>query len=180
MALAALGGEHWGRPYFKVKLPTPTPHGSGRFPVIHSTLVSATGVSPLFGDPIEVRFLDTVLGPKGMFQYIYNVQPKKRPEFARGSHYDFHYSDQWTLAEWHADFVAQSYQLFINGQPIPGASFTNGPNHFEKSEIPPVLQSLSFGWNNYKPAGEGFTAWIDDIALAKDRIGERGLATHGK
>lgn len=174
--VSALGGEHWGRLYFKVKLPTPTPHGSGKFPVIHSTLVSATGISPLFNDPIEVRFLDTILGPKGMTQYIYNVQPKKRPEFARGSHYDYHYSDQWTLAEWHVDYATQTYQLFIDGQLIPRASFSNGAGHFEKSEIPAALQSLSFGWNNYQSAGEGFTAWIDDIALGKDRIGQRGLA----
>lgn len=83
--VAALGGEHWGRLYYKVKLPVPKPQGTGKFPVIHSTLVSATGISPLFNDPIEVRFLDTVLGPKGAFQYIYNVQPKKRPEFAKGT-----------------------------------------------------------------------------------------------
>lgn len=173
--VAALGGEHWGRLYFKVKLPAPTPRGTGRFPVIHSTLVGGSAISPLFNDPIEVRVLDTVLGPKGTFQYIYNVQPKKRPEFAHGSHYDYHYSDQWTLAEWHIDFATQSYELFINGQPIPGASFSKGAGNFEKSEIPQVFQSLSFGWNNYQPAGEGFTAWIDDIALGKDRIGERGL-----
>lgn len=177
---AALGSEHWGRLYFKVKLPTPQPQGSGKFPVIHSTLVSGLATSPLFKDPIEVRVLDTILGPKGTFGYIYNVQPKKRPEFARGSHYDYHYSDQWTLAEWHIDFATQTYELFINGQRIPGASFTNGAGKFEKSEIPQVFQSLSFGWNNYQPAGEGFTAWIDDIALGKDRIGDRGIALDAK
>lgn len=173
--VAALGGEHWGRLYFKVKLPTPTPQGSGKFPVIHSTLVAGTATSPQFDDPIEVRVVDTILGPNGTFGYIYNVQPKRRPEFARGSHYDYHYTDQWTLAEWHIDFATQTYELFIDGQRIPGASFTKGAGKFEKSEIPQVFQSLSFGWNNYQPAGEGFTAWIDDIALGKDRIGERGI-----
>ena len=142
--------------------------------------ISATGISPLFNEPIEVRFLDTVLGPKGTFQYIYNVQPKKRPEFAKGSHYDYHYSDEWTLAEWHVDFATQTYELFINGHPIKDASFTKGAGNFEKSEIPQALQSISFGWNNYQPAGEGFTAWIDDIALGKDRIGERGLVAEPK
>ena len=28
---------------------------------------------------------------------------------------------------------------------------------------------------HYQAAGEGFTAWIDDIALCKERIGLRGL-----
>lgn len=51
--LNALGSEHWGRLYFKLKLPAPQPQGSGKFPVIHSTLVSGTALSPLFKDPIE-------------------------------------------------------------------------------------------------------------------------------
>ena len=34
---------------------------------------------------------------------------------------------------------------------------------------------LSFGFTNYQQAGKGFTVWIDDIALAKDRVGTRGL-----
>src|SRR4051812_5697249 len=34
--MAALGGEHWGRLYFKVQLPVPVPKGEGKFPVIHS------------------------------------------------------------------------------------------------------------------------------------------------
>src|SRR3954469_12258548 len=37
-AITALGGTHWGRLYFKVQLPVPTPEGAGKFPVIHSTL----------------------------------------------------------------------------------------------------------------------------------------------
>jgi hypothetical protein len=63
--LKTLGGEHWGRLYFKVKLPAPEPQGTGKFPVIHSTLVAGSAQSPQFKDPIEVRVLDTVLGPKG-------------------------------------------------------------------------------------------------------------------
>src|SRR4051812_46278223 len=104
-AVAALGGQHWGRLYFKVQLPVPTPEGSGKFPVIHSTLVAGSAQSPLEKDPIEVRVLDTVMGPKCDFQYIYNVQPRKRPEFAKGGKYTNHYSDDWTLAEWYVDYA---------------------------------------------------------------------------
>lgn len=174
--LNALAGEHWGRLYFKVKLPVPQPQGTGKFPVIHCTLVSGTAVSPLFKDTIEVRLLGMVLGPKGTFQYLYNVQPPKRPEFGKGTKYNYQYTDQWTLAEWHVDYATQTFQLFINGEEIKDASFTKGAGNFEKAEIPQVFQTLSFGWTNYQPAGEGFTAWIDDLALGKDRIGDRGLA----
>ena len=42
--MAALGGDHWGRLYFKVQLPVPVPKGEGKFPVIHST--PAPGAAP--------------------------------------------------------------------------------------------------------------------------------------
>jgi len=178
--LKALGGQHWGRLYFKVQLPTPTPQGDGKFPVIHSTLVAGSAQSPSAKDPIEVRVLDTVMGPKGTFQYLYNVQPRKRPEFGKGGGYTNKYTDEWTLAEWHVDHATQTYRLFVNGAEVKDVSFSNGAGKFEKSEIPEVFESLSFGWNNYQNAGKGFVAWIDDIALAKDRIGDRGLAQPAK
>lgn len=174
-ALTTLGGQHWGRLYFKVKLPVPEPQGTGKFPVIHSSLVAGSAQSPQFKDPIEVRLLDTVLGPKGMFQYLYNVQPRKRPEFAKGSAYNYRYTDEWTLAEWYVDHATQTYRLFIDGEEVKGASFSKGAGQFEKAEVPEVFESLSFGWNNYQPAGKGFVAWIDDIALSKERIGNLGL-----
>ncbi len=173
--LAALGGEFWGRLYFKVRLPAPQPQGSGRFPVIHSTLVAGSAQSPRFKDAIEVRMLDTVLGPKGAFQYIYNVQPKKRPEFGKGSGYNYKYSEDWTLAEWYVDSATQTYRLFINGEEIKDVSFSKGAANYEKAEIPNVFESLSFGWNNYQKADPGFVAWIDDIALSKERIGDREI-----
>jgi hypothetical protein len=178
--LTKLGGTFWGRLYFKVKLPTPTPQGTGNFPVIHSTLVAGSATSPLAKDPIEVRMVDTVMGPKGTYQYIYNVQPRKRDEFGKGSKYDYHYTDQWTLAEWYVDSATQTYRLFINGQEIKDVSFSKGKGNFEKAEIPEVFESLSFGWNNYQKAEGGFVAWIDDIALSKDRIGDRGIEKTAK
>lgn len=180
--MAALGGEHWGRLYFKVQIPVPVPKGEGKFPVIHSTIVSGKAQSPQFKDAIEVRVLDTVMGPNnGAFQWIYNVQPSKRPEFANGSKYDYHYTDDWTLAEWHIDFATQSYTLYINGTEIPGASMNKGAGNFEKCEIPELFESLSFGWNNYQKAEPtGFVAWIDDVALSKQRISDRGLPPPSK
>ena len=173
--LTELGGQHWGRLYYKVQLPTPEPQGAGNFPVIHSTLVAGSAMSPLFKDPIEVRVLDTVLGPKGTHQFIYNVQPSKRGEFGKGGSYTNKYSDEWTLAEWSIDYATQSYHLYINGKEIKDVAVNKGAGNFDKAEIPEVFQSLSFGWYNYQQAGTGFTAWIDDIALSKERIGTRGL-----
>jgi hypothetical protein len=175
-AVTALGGEHWGRLYFKVKMPAPLPNDPAKkFAVIHSTLVAGAAQSPQFKDPIEVRVLDTMIESKGMMEYIYNVQPKKRPEFANGSGWKYKYTDEWTLAEWHVDSATQTYRLYINGEEIKGASFSKGAGNYEKAEVPEVFQSLSFGWNNYQKAEPGFVAWIDDIALSKERIGDRGI-----
>lgn len=177
--IAALGGEHWGRLYFKVQLPTAAPviPEGKKFAVIHSTIVSGKATSPLFNDPIEVRPLDTVLGPNGQFQWIYNVQPQKRPEFATGSKYRFTYTSEWTLAEWHLDHATQTYECFINDEEVKEITLRKGAGKFEGAEIPAVFDSLSFGWNNYQPAEPGFVVWIDDIAVARTRLGALAGAT---
>jgi hypothetical protein len=170
--LAQLGGTHWGRLYFKVQLPAPE-CASG---VIHSTIVSAVGKSPLHDDEIEFRPLDTILGTKGTYSYIYNVQPhSKRPEFAKGSESKWKFTDQWTLAEWYVDHATQTYRLWINAQEVKDVAFMKGPKNYEGSEIPAAIESITFGWWNYQQAGKGFTAWIDDIALSKERLGVRGI-----
>ena len=171
-ALAQLGGAHWGRLYFKVQLPAPECEKG----VIHSTIVSAVGKSPLHQDEIEFRPLDTILGTQGTYSYIYNVQPhSKRPEFAKGSASKWKFTDQWTLAEWYVDHATQTYRLWINAEEVKDVAFMKGPKNYEGSEIPAVMESITFGWWNYQEAGKGFTAWIDDIALSKDRLGIRGI-----
>jgi hypothetical protein len=171
--LTKLGGQFWGRLYYRVQLPHPLPDPNSNNPVIHSTFVAGSAVSPQFNDQIEVRMLDTVMNKAGAHQYIYNVQPKSRPEFGKGSGYRYHYTNDWTLAEWSVDNTTQSYHLYINGQEVPDVARTNGATNFTRVELPEVFTSLSFGLYNYQPAGEGFVVWIDDIALGKERIGPR-------
>lgn len=171
----ALGSEHWGRLYYKMKLPTPLPvpppgKTSGG---IHSTIVSANAISPLANDKIEVRLAGTGTDMTGSFKYLYNVQTRQgRGEFGRSSKEKFQYSDQWTLIEWHADYNTQTYQFFLNGKEIPELSIHAGAGQYEKVEIPKNFDDMAIGWLNYQPAsGEGFTVWIDDLVLAKKQIG---------
>ena len=174
--ITALGGAHWGRLYFKVMLPSPmpVPQEGKKAATIHATLVSGKATSPLANDAIEVRPLGVQLFTNGLFKYLYNVQPKSRPEFAISGKVKFKFSDEWTLAEWYVDSATQTYKLFINGEPQPEVELSNGAGKFEKSEIPTVFESLTFGWYNYQPASDpGFTIWIDDIAVGKNRIGDR-------
>lgn len=176
--LAKLGGQFWGRLYYRVQQPYPLPDPNSANPVIHSTFVAGSAISPQFNDAIEVRMLDTVENKAGAHQYIYNVQPRHRGEFGKGSPYLYHYTNAWTLAEWSVNYDTQSYHLYINGREIPGVALDRGPANYARVELPKEFTSLSFGLYNYQSAGTGFVVWIDDIALGKERIGP--IAPAGK
>jgi hypothetical protein len=168
--VAALGGEHWGRLYFKMKTPTPMPTGK----LIHITLVDGQATSPLANDQIDVRLATLLFYPTGEFKYFYNVQPPRggRPEFGPKSDIPQKFTDEWTLLEWHADNATQTYQFFVNGKEIPDIGQHKGAGNYEGLEIPTVFKTLSFGFTNYQPATDnGFTVWVDDIAVGKNRLG---------
>ena len=168
--VAALGGEHWGRMYFKVKTPTPMPTGK----LIHATFVAGKAISPLAKDEIDVRLATLLFYPTGEFKYFYNVQPPRggRPEFGPKSATMQKFSDEWTLLEWHVDAATQTYAFFVNGKEVADIGQHKGAGNYEGIEIPDAFETLSIGFTNYQPAtDEGFTVWIDDIAVGKDRLG---------
>lgn len=167
--VAALGGEHWGRMYFKVKTPTPMPTGR----LIHATFVDGKGISPLANDLIDVRLATLLFYPNGDYGWFYNVQPPNgRKEFGPKSATMHKFNDEWTLLEWHADAATQTYQFFVNGKEVTDIGQHKGAGNYEGIEIPAAFQTLSIGFTNYQPAtGEGFTVWIDDIAVGKERLG---------
>jgi hypothetical protein len=172
--VAALGGEHWGRLYYKVKTPTPLPVvPEGKTSAsIHTTLVAGKCTSPLANDPIEVRLVGLSVNGTGAFKYLYNVQPKQRKEFGVGAKTTNPFNDEWTLLEWHADTATQTYQFFVNGQEVTDIALHKGARQFEGAEIPAKFDTYSIGWTNYQAATDpGFTVWIDDIALGKKRLG---------
>jgi hypothetical protein len=172
--VAALGGEHWGRLYYKVKTPTPLPLvPEGKTTAsIHTTFVAGKTTSPLANDPIELRLMGISINGTGAYKYLYNVQPKQRKEFGVGEKTARQFNDEWTLAEWHVDNATQTYQFFVNGQEITDIALHKGAGQFEGVELPTAFQTYSIGWTNYQAAtGEGFTVWIDDIALGKKRLG---------
>ncbi len=172
--LAALGGQFWGRFYFKVKLPSPLPlvPDGKKTASIHTTFVSGKASSPLFNDPIEVRLMGCSTNMTGTYAWMYNVQTAKRGEFGAGAKTRSKYSDEWTLAEWSVDNATQSYHFYINSQEVTDIAVSKGAGKFEGAELPAAYESLSFGWVNYQAAaGEGFTVWIDDLALSKSRVG---------
>jgi hypothetical protein len=164
---------HWGRVRYKVKLPVPDAF-------VHSTIVTFSGKSP---KPdmlnLEVRVVDTVKESKegwnndgngSHYQVLYNVQPQGRDEFGHGSSYNWKFDDQWHCAEWYIDSAQQAYKFFLDGIEIKEVEFSNGAGKYDDSEVPKQWDEIRLGWNNYQSAPPGFTAWIDDFALATQRI----------
>lgn len=173
--VAAFGGEHWGRLYFKVDQPVPTlpdPTEGRKVSSVHITFVSGKATSPQFEDPIEPRLMGASFNGAGAVSYLYNVQTAKRGEFGLSTKPRFRFTAEWSLAEWHVDHATQTYQFFLNGEEIKEVGVATGAGKFEKSEIPAAFQSLSFGFINYQPTQTpGFTVWIDDLALGRTRVG---------
>jgi hypothetical protein len=164
---SALGGVHWGRIHYKVKLPVPDAF-------VHSTLVALTGDGPTRGAS-EFRFIDTVkqaidtpdVGSRHNF--LFNVQPQNSDEFGRETSYDYIFDDQWHCVEYHVDSANQSYAFYYEGEEV--LSFEDGAGNYDQSDLPDQYDELRVGWNNYQEAPPGFTAWMDDIAFDTERIG---------
>jgi len=163
----SFGSKHWGRIFYKLKLPVPDAF-------VHSTLVALSGSGPTIG-AAEYRVVDTVkqaidtsdVGSR--YQFLYNVQPQNSAEFGEGTSYDRAFDGAWHCAEWYIDASDQSYSLYWDG--AQQISFTKGAGSFAGSEIPTEFSELRIGLNNYQAAPPGFTVWIDDVAVAHSRIG---------
>jgi hypothetical protein len=167
----AFGGAHFGRVFYRVNVPAPVPQSGA---VIHSTLVAFGGTSPTGGGNTEWRTLDTVEDSNGMHQFIYNVQPTGA-EFGKGSPYNWKYDGMWHCGEWYIDAATQTYRFYIDGSEVTQITISNGAGNFgsgeNRSDIPTSFSELRVGWVNYQSAGAGFTAWIDDVAIASSRVG---------
>jgi hypothetical protein len=161
---AALGGQHWGRVYYRVQLPTPEAF-------VHSTLVAFGGEGPTIG-AAEFRVVDTVKnqgGANATHQFLYNVQPENSGEFAEQGPYDWTFDGQWHCVEWHVDSANQSYAFYFEG--TEKIEFMRGAGNYDGSQLPTSFDEVRVGWNNYQDAPPGFTAWIDDVALDDERVG---------
>jgi hypothetical protein len=159
--LGALATSHWGRIFFKVQTPAPWPTSD----VLQGALVEHVGPRPS-GGLNYVRW-GIVENPQMKFQWIYNVQPSQdEPAFSDGTAYNYTWPGTWQCLEWRFDQPSQQGMLWIDGSLIP---ITVGKSH--PPEIP-VFTSLGVGWANYQNApGDGFTVWIDEVAIDGKRIG---------
>jgi len=159
--LGGLATSHFGRIFFKVKVPAPWPTSG----VLHGDIVQHVG--PRTGGGNNFVRWGIVENTMMKFQWIYNVQPDQgSPEFGDGTAYNYTWPDTWQCLEWRFDHPSQQGMLWIDGAQIP---ITVGKSH--APEIP-VFNSLGVGWANYQNApGEGFVVWIDEVAIDPQRIG---------
>lgn len=97
------------------------------------------------------------------------MQPRNSSEFTTETQYDWSFDGAWHCAEWHIDSADQSYHLYLDGSEVLG--FSKGAGKTAGAEIPSSFGELRIGWVNYQSAPPGFTAWLDDLALDKARIG---------
>lgn len=161
--ITGLTGSHWGRIFYKVQVPAPVSCDSCCGGVLHSTFVGLDGVGPT-GGAGEYRVVDTVEDQRGMHQFLYNIQYSAGPETGRGSAYNYRYDGNWHCAEWHIDNTTSAIQFFYDGVAVtlPGNA----------GDFPPSFTALHVGLNNYQMACAPYlTAWIDEIALDRSRIG---------
>jgi len=167
---SSLPTTHWGRIRYRVDADVPDAF-------VHSTLVSFTGQSPIDGDGLEMRVVDTVKQSStqqdvaNRHQFLYNVQTSgERGEFGHEGPYDWMFDGQWHCVEWYVSSADQAFRFFFDGDEVEQMAFENGAGNYDDSEIPSTFDELKIGWVNYQEAQPGFTAWIDDVAIADQRV----------
>ncbi len=168
--LAALGGHHWGRLFYRVQLPAPPP--------AHATMMWGQARSKATGEPMVWNIADMSVKKDNAFHYFYSGMYQGTPhrEFnGGGKALPEKFVEEWTLVEWHMDHATQTYRFYVNGKERFAAQ--PGTKNFERTEIPAVFESMHFGWVNHwgkPPVVEGACiVYIDDIAVGKDRIGDQ-------
>lgn len=137
------------------------------------------GNGPTVGSA-EYRVVDTVKAAtdakgKHTHQFLWNVQPDDGAEFGLGSEYVFSFDGEWHCAEWFVSGETQAYRFYYDGENVAPLDFANGTGNFgsgqSKSDIPSAWTSIWIGFTNYQTATPGFTTWVDDLAVANERIG---------
>lgn len=152
---AALGGNHWGRVWYRVETPAPNAMNPSNY--FHITFVG------LRAGNSEVRVVDTVQSPMARIQYLYNLPDDS---CCRGSNYDYRYDGNWHCAEWNVNNASDAYRFFIDGTEVTTIGFT-GRADARLADF----TTLAIGSIHYVPSNGTLRAWIDDVAVDTARIG---------
>ncbi len=143
-------GSHWGRMSYRINdLANPADY-------THLTFMAAEAPST------DVRLVDTVRGPEGTHQYLYNF-PDDQGGNASG--YDWSLTNDWVCVEWHVDFASQTYEFYREGVKVDAISKNVANDH---GGIPENYNKLYFGGQVYQ-SGPDISGYIDDIVVGPTR-----------
>jgi hypothetical protein len=151
-ALGATAAKHWGRIFYKVQSPAPTPNSG----VIHITLAALEGAN-------ENRIVDTVEMSNGTHQWIYNLPDDS---CCPGSAYNWRFDAAWHCAEWYVDAATQSYRFFTDSVEVPSIGFTARAGARLGTST-----NLAVGTIFYQAPPSPFVIWYDDLAIDDTQIG---------
>ena len=143
-------GSHWGRMYYRIdQIANPAQY-------THITFMAASGPST------DVRLVDTVRGPDGTHQYLYNF-PDDQGGMA--SSYNWSFDNSWVCVEWHVDNASQMFEFYREGVKVDEISGNVANDH---GGIPANYSAVHFGGQVYQNGPE-ITGWIDDIVVGPNR-----------
>ncbi len=155
-SLAALGATattHWGRVFYKVQSPAPSPASGNYF---HTTFVALEGTT-------ENRVVDSVEQSSGTHQWIFNLPDDS---CCTGSDYDWTFDASWHCAEWYVDVTTESYRFFTDSTEVTSLAFTKNAAAKMSNYTALVLGAIF-----YQTPPSPFVLWLDDLAIDDAQIG---------
>jgi hypothetical protein len=154
-SLATLGAtatKHWGRIFYKVGSPPPTPKSG----VIHITFAALEGTT-------ENRVVDTVVATNGTHQWLFNIPDDS---CCTGSSYDWSFDTSWHCAEWNIDVGAESFHFYSDGKEVTQLAFTGRAGAKMSNYM-----SIGLGTIFYQMPPSPVVVWFDDLAIDDNQIG---------
>jgi hypothetical protein len=89
---------------------------------------------------------------------------------------------RWACLEWHFAVQTDEMQLWLDGKEVsdlhvtgrptaPGSGCLSNERLGGRWLAPPAFQSLYLGWERYQAPDNDQNLWVDDVVIAKQRVG---------
>lgn len=84
---------------------------------------------------------------------------------------------RWACVEWHMEVASQEMEFWLDGKRVTHVKGTAGPKACRGQDLgaewraPPKFNSLYIGFERYADSANDQNLWIDDVVLAKTRVG---------
>jgi polysaccharide lyase-like protein len=88
---------------------------------------------------------------------------------------------RWACFEWHFDAARNEMQLWLDGTELTDMHVVDRPTTAGSGCLgngvngewlaPPAFTALHLGWESYQAASNDRNLWVDDVAIASERVG---------